>query len=447
MQKNLNSQPRKMLSFTLSFAVLLILLFSGNAVLGGQKNEVSAWSREHEPVILLGAQVPGLDGVDISHLFAYANIGGVWIQVPIQVDEVDSNGVFIVEDGVLDGNDEIVFMAKDGGTSVPPSQWIENQGSKVFPRYEIQTTNPLIPSEISYLYIYSATLPATYEDYVDWNLSKMEIQSSVYSMSITNTTFIGLDSLSLNGHDVDILDRSKFVASVRCYYQPGMYFDTYINEETLSSLWNDLIFPLDGAVRVGGGAPGLDIWAYRSAFQIQTGFNFSGFTLDACPAGVTFNWARFSLDLLNPDDTGFSTATYYDRDTTAGVPIDGTHDPEVGTAAVPWSQVSGNYGSMVQLRDFSITSGDIQNYYLDSDVFNAMDTGDGYAYGDSGLIIYSPSGTLLIDLEQIFLDPNLGPIGETYHAYKENPLAVAVAEQWHGERYPVFIPLILSSNP
>ncbi len=45
-------QSKKYLLISVTFICSLLLLFSGKAVLGDQKNEVSAWSREHDPVIL-----------------------------------------------------------------------------------------------------------------------------------------------------------------------------------------------------------------------------------------------------------------------------------------------------------------------------------------------------------------------------------------------------------
>ncbi len=198
---------------------------------------------------------------------------------------------------------------------------------------------------------------------------------------------------------------------------------------------------------MGVGESGLRIWAYENFFQAQIALDLSTISLDLCTGGISINWARFSFDLLNPGDTGFGMATYYDNQYTAGVTIDGTHDPEVGTDPVSWTQVSGSYGSMVQLRDFTVTSGDIQNYYLDNATYDDGDTGDHYSYGDSGIFIDNPSGTVLVELQEIFLDPGLGPVGETYLAYKENPLVITVDEQWYEEVYPVYIPLVLSNNP
>ena len=402
-------------------------------------------------MVLKGSQLPGFDGVAINQLFAYALQGGHWVQVPIQVDEVDAGGTFRVEDGILDGNDEIVFMAKDGGILADQSVWIEDDDSKQVPRYEIQITNPLSPSELNYIYIYSSTLPATYDNYVDWDSTATALRSDVYSMSLTTDSFIGIESISLNGSDVDILDRSKFGASVKCIIIPiVLEINMPLTEEDplLTALVDDLEPSVIGPVRVGISEPDISIWAYESFFQAQLDLDISSIDLeDICFFGFSINWARLSFDLLNPIETGFGTPMYFDNLFTSGVVIDGTPDPEIGTNPVIWTQISGNYGSAVQLRDVSVTSGDIQNYYLDNATYEDEDTGDHLSFGNSGVFIDNPEGIVTVDLHQIFLDPNLGPVGETYLAYKENPLAVAVAEQWYVERYPVFIPLILSSNP
>jgi hypothetical protein len=43
--------------------------------------------RMEDPVVILGAQLPGMSGQNVDDLVAFARQGGVWTQVPVQVDE------------------------------------------------------------------------------------------------------------------------------------------------------------------------------------------------------------------------------------------------------------------------------------------------------------------------------------------------------------------------
>jgi len=224
-----------------------------------------------------------------------------------------------------------------------------------------------------------------------------------------------------------------------------------VNSPVPSSAKGPLAPTVDGAVRVGGGTAGGGLWAYQSYFQIKTGLNVTVIYPDQCQFGLYFDWIRFTIDLSDTLATGFSPATYYDSDYLIGVPVDGNDDPQIGTNPVDWTQISGSYGSMVQLRDMYVENGTLENYYVDDSGGVPNDTGDGQSFGDSGVYVYNPAGHLSgyvsIDMQQIILDPSLGPVGATYLGYRQNPLTVTISGQAYLDSYIVFLPLVLSSNP
>ncbi len=114
-------------------------------------DEEGALDRDADPVVLRGAQLPGLAAVQAEDVVAFARRDDAWVQIPLQVDEravVDfceiygkSSGrwgagtppcktnkvittLFYTDPGtftgpdpdpLLDGDDEVVFMARDAG--------------------------------------------------------------------------------------------------------------------------------------------------------------------------------------------------------------------------------------------------------------------------------------------------------------------------------------------
>ena len=72
-----------------------------------------SWSRE--------AVWRHLSACLLEELFAYAYGSGTWHQIPFQFDEVEpiGNTYVVTEDGYLDANDELAFMALDAGEQAP----------------------------------------------------------------------------------------------------------------------------------------------------------------------------------------------------------------------------------------------------------------------------------------------------------------------------------------
>jgi len=144
-----------------------------------------SWSRQEDPVIFHGNQLPLFSGVDISQLYAYSFVGGVWEQIPFQIDEVIAVGEYGSEGGLLDDDDELVFMAMDLGEMASEGYWIEDSVSRNNPRYQLEVTNSLNPAEVGYAYIFqSETLTVTHVDYVNWISETQMIEAGSYNLGM-----------------------------------------------------------------------------------------------------------------------------------------------------------------------------------------------------------------------------------------------------------------------
>ena len=118
--------------------------------------------RPAEPVTITGDALTGLSGVPVSELHLFAYTDGAWREIPAQIDERDAGGsYFVVDDGLWDANDELVFQPQDGGGAAIASAWVDDVESQTHPRLEITVTDP-VEADATIVYLYrSATLPDT----------------------------------------------------------------------------------------------------------------------------------------------------------------------------------------------------------------------------------------------------------------------------------------------
>ena len=91
--------------------------------------------RFSDVVLLLGKQVPRFLGKGVPEIRLMVWHQGRWQPVPFQIDEKSEDGRYLYPygakndqdelDGRLDGQDEIVFMARDAADRASPSEWPE----------------------------------------------------------------------------------------------------------------------------------------------------------------------------------------------------------------------------------------------------------------------------------------------------------------------------------
>ncbi len=173
-------------------------------------------------MVVTGDQLPLFDGAALEDLFVYSYAGAAWQQIPFQFDEVDASGTYTVENGLLDANDELVFMAMDLGDQAAASDWITDTGAQSYARYEIQVSDPLNPGQQAWAYVYrSATLSPTLPvDYVSWDAANQRLVGSTYAVGFSPAVHAAMDSMELNGSGVDALDRGKIRIDATCWIDP-----------------------------------------------------------------------------------------------------------------------------------------------------------------------------------------------------------------------------------
>lgn len=400
----------------------------------------AALMRSEDPVVMTGAQAPDLLGAPLTDLKGYRYLDGAWTALPFQIDERDADNVLVAfEDGVLDANDQIVFMGDDVGEAVGPDVWVADEEAQSHPRQRVWVTDPLDAAGQGYIYIYrSTTLAPSAVRYVTWDTPSQTMTTTHFVAQFADGDFVGLESLYLNGVDVDILDRQKsYVQAEICL---TIFCDTReFNEESISdseflteSL--EIDWTIVGPVRAAGDAGFVVGAGYRSSFDLTVEVDLGD--IDIPGLQVDFLDVRTSFDLADPTLTGFGPAAYYSNLEPAGLPIDGTPDNVPATPLVDWFQISGGWGGFfiglpVGLNAPASVPGELQNWYIDDSTLDPADTGDQRSFGNAGLRIDDPIGLLRQRVIAYILPAGSGNVGDSYFQRALSPLQASVTTEMY----------------
>lgn len=371
-----------------------------------------------EPVVVSGIDIPNFLGMATDELWVYAYISGGWVQIPFQIDERnDVNGSYFYnsEDGNLDLNDEIVFMPFDCGYEAPETSRVPNTDSE---RYKILITDPLDSSE-KYVYIFTSSVIAkTFsDDYADYYQVPESIVTPDYEIGFNESNPGIIDKLCVStqsgGDSSDVLDRFKYRFQKTIEILPEQF-----NE-------NDFTFHKigvkDGAVRV----------IYRMTrefttndFTIRLDDTFIGYKsyLDIfheMNSNTSTDWVEVTVDFLNSS----TPLTYYDANSNQFT-VDGSPDPLSITDAPTWYEVTGTFGTIVAVCNYSQIGVTPSLIYTDDWNTDDPPEFENGLHGKHGLSIPNPSAGYKIDYSYYILPSNQGNIGGNYLNLSQGPLVM-----------------------
>jgi uncharacterized repeat protein (TIGR01451 family) len=244
----------------------------------GWKTLGSTW----EPVVVEANQLMDLVGTPVNNtdvfsqdndilIYAWDGFSEMWKQIPFQVDERSPiNGSYLENftNGVLDGYDEIVFMAQDGGDRASSDEWVIGCGA---PRYEMEIVDP-DTGDKAWAYIYkSSKIEASFlEDYVRFDTSVNDVFTDSYTMGFRDGFGMVMDYLNVTeaygGDGEDLVDTLETEAVVWYMGFPFPFDENYFAE--------DFTLKKDGYVR----ALGVVSWhLYENLIEIvvDSYFNFT----------------------------------------------------------------------------------------------------------------------------------------------------------------------------
>ena len=409
-------------SLFLAAVLISALLLPGAALAAGSADQATppnlALDRTIEPVIVAGI----FAGKPVDELFVYRWTGSSWEQIPFQIDERNSAGDYVAnEDGVMDSNDEVVFMSGDTGMLASDSIGSALPVSGLW--YRVEVTNPLNTSSKGWAYIvHSTSLSITNPtDYVSYNNANLRVSTANYALGWAASGHNGLDYMSMYGGG-DIMDRTKLRIDYRV-----VVLQFHLTENDIP--FENVVLIKDGAVRTLVKRGGTVTTSYQS-------YTSTNFPVDLSSLPGNLERFRTSTDLAQ----GIS-GTYYDENNNAGKPIDGVPDNVTQTPFTQaWRQVTVGAGSNIQVAKLTELGGVQKHYYKDNSAVDPQDTGDQRSFGDSGFEVTDPtSRNFTITTGQYFIPAAQGNRGALYNEYFLNPLHVSttVETQFHS-----FLPVL-----
>ncbi len=429
--------------------------------------ESKSLTRNYDPVVLAGSDLPDYYGFPVNNddptvspnqIFVWAfDEGSGWRQVVFQIDEINNahpynpppvctDGTYLGfgpnymegDDSLWDSNDELVFMSGETGDRVSLDEWAPGADNATV-RYEITVTDPLIPANKGWVYIYShTTLPAwTLEDYVSWDEGTNTVNSWGYTVDYPDShqSAIYFTELSVTGNlggtNQNLVQRSQLSWSGGFFFKCEATEDSIRTDMTVTGAGcGDYSMPWhakDGRVRVVrsimwmpycwaitdgiGMYPSTFIKYYSTFFYDTQNLKFRG------GSGVC-DWIRGKVN-----HSTATTMTFYDSNSETAT-IDGTSETLANKPLWNWYQVSSPYGSYIQVYSLTKESSDMWNVYTD----NGGDRGNAGWYIDDPTENTSEPNPWH-DYYFFMLPPDQVNEGANYSALVDNPVEITSASQ------------------
>ena len=453
-------------------------------------DDINTVSRPGQPVVLTGADLPGLSGTAPSQIvaFRHSRPRGVptWTQIPVQVDErkvvafgtqpasnttagvagtvygsgsggatalqyADPN-TFVGADGnpAFDADDELVFMASDAGGRVRTGEETTPPGVVAGSGVVVQVDDPQGDDLQGWVYLFRSTTlsPAAGQDYVDYdfvlasgdyrttyrradgpNPETSSVTTPTYRIEFTDRWYeTSWEVLADGATGADVLDghKNQFVVD-NC----GRSNLTFADAE------GAFVANIDGPVR-----------AIRSYIGANSGPKTQRTHLMYRDMEVIVTDLRVHAIPAMMDFVDHSAAaigmTYLSSTLPAGATIDGTQDV-VPSAAPTWEAVTGQQGTIITTNRMvtSFPTPTMVSFYRDQTAPpEAQCWGDPSFLGASGVNITSalpntdpaatPFGTLRGTRTVHFLAPvdgtaAVGAMGSDLAADFDEPLDVSAA--------------------
>jgi len=162
------------------FRVLVVVLFVGLNTVQAQQR---LGERPYNPVVLTGADLPNWlhQPVASMRFYRYNATLDSWTAVPFQIDERDGTwSYFRNTNGLLDANDEVVFMAQAAGDSASVSSWPDDPLSRDLPRLALRLIDPLTEAQGWVYGFQSTTLPPSAETLIQYHADDDRVESAFY---------------------------------------------------------------------------------------------------------------------------------------------------------------------------------------------------------------------------------------------------------------------------
>jgi hypothetical protein len=367
-------------------------------------------SRDDEPVVITGSSIAALLGTPVSQLaiFRFDPASGTFVPIPFQVDqrldvtfdagrptefvEEDMYDVLHLDDGLLDDQDEIVFMFSDGGPQAPyTAAWPTGTGSL---RYEatVRDERDEEAPQTRWAYVFAGpALPRSPTSYVSWGRGVSDsIVTPEFSLDYTDRWLLtGYRVAPPCGSGADLIDRFKVRSRPLGY--------PTVDEEVVN-LNSEYLGGLSGPIR-----------ALRYVRGAKSGVNTIHF--DRVSRGRWTRFVHLRVHPLQVFDVYFdwrprSNALFYREGMAGPVPIDGATDAGVSSSFAAWNLVRGPGGGLFVAYDVppSPLYTEKRLYYRDDAAYNDAPPESG-SYPDEDDSAYGTHGLSILNVQESNFTP------------------------------------------
>lgn len=209
-------------------------------------------TRRYDVIKIRGDFLSPFDNVPIQQLRLLAFKNGEITPIPFQIDERDPTGKLVMskgktaskddDNGLLDSNDELVFMVMDAGDKLSDKEKTD--------KIEIEITDPRYSDKKAWVYLEDSKSPYSPRspiDYVNYEPSSERIISKNYILGYRKGFMFYNDLIypsSVGGNGMDFLDRIKVRFKVE-FFKGKM-----VIERSEDSVKAEVTGWIDGPVRV-----------------------------------------------------------------------------------------------------------------------------------------------------------------------------------------------------
>ncbi len=467
--------------------VQLVVVATATAIVSivpGSSATAAPLARPADPVVLTGADLPTMVDGARATIVGFRWTGSAWAQLPIQIDERavvnfgkiynDAAAVFYgSQPGLVnqlvytssatftgndpntkfDGDDELVFMARDAGVESPGG----SQPTGVVPGsgVEIHVTDPLAPGSEGFVYLFrkasgsglvqgarvkyvryafrllSGNYKTTYSRTAGPNPENTLVTGATYKHHFADRWLSDrLEVTAPGASGVDILDRQKVLFGPTTCVRSE---DTFDATGPFGSAEGVFVTNKSGPVR-----------AIRSYLGANSGPNtqrthFFYDRREDIRTDLRVHAIPQVMDFMDYSPAAVGM-TYRNQLNPAGVAVDGVPDA-ITAGAGEWEQITGAQGTVTNIGRLttSWTPASVTSYHLDdSTPSDPQCTGDAFAYASSGMWINSAlpctdpaqgCTATLVGVRTMYFDAPGGTAGSaaTYSAGVSQPLQATTA--------------------
>lgn len=434
--------------------VFFTIVLSGSNLFS-QTNSVN---RDHDAIIISGEILATFDGAPLSELFLYSfnDQSQTFTQIPFQFDERGVSGTdtsfFITDDGLLDDNDELVFMASDLGDRDPanppavPGNWLADVISMINPRVEISATDVLGSSALSksqglaqgWAYLFrSSTLTKeftqVYVTYTDPTSDANDsVQGETYNVGSANNGFLNFLAFPQNP-STNILERQKIrgTTSLFSFNEDNFSFVSVQETHGPVRVIRELVVNLLSVLEVT-----LPFQYFKSFVSLSGAVNIA----ETLPLGISITKIQHTLDLTTNATNPAMTFTNPNNSLTIDGQIDTPNTTIEKSPEFNYTHVAGNQGTIVQLFTIPANIGDSQDLFYRDELSISNEPGDGNSIGEAGLVVIGSDveGQFPLLLKFVF-SGNSEPtsLGDDLVNFEENPLMIDTLSQTFDAVVPV----------